>query len=853
LPKITIPAGYYHLSNPRFQFKKSQFQRLPFPQLFFILPDIQFNKNFLNIVNINQSLRNPSTYLTSKFQIDKILFFIIAIFLAQGTFAQQSELSVEKIMQDPQWMGTFPSEISWSEDSKTIYFNYNLQKDPSDSLYKISLNNLTKIEKVPFREQNNLTSKTGDYNKARSQKVFAKDGDLMLYNLKSNTSHLLLNLDEDLDDPKFLDDENLISLTLNDNIFLYNLKKGSLDKLTDIKAGEKEEKDKKLSKQDGWLKQDNLSLLQVVKEREDKKKASEEYQNKTKKEPFTFYTGKRSVSNLQLSPDAKYVTFNLITDAKNENTFVPNYVDASGYTVNLPGRTKVGEELSKVELAIYNLKKDTVFMANTKNLPGITDLPDYTKDYPDKTWEKVIREVLPSRTYFSDNGEQAILELRSRDNKDRWITLLDLETGELKSLDRQRDEAWINGPGIGYSFDGATLGWLPDNKHIYFQSEETGYSHLYILDVNSGDKKALTQGEFEVFDPKLSNDKKHWFLTTSEVHPGERHFYKMPLMGGNMEKLTQMTGNNEIYLSPDEKQIAILYSYSNKPWELYLKKTSVNSKAEQLTSGQSAEFKTYNWRDPEMVEFKAEDGIMVPARLYKPTANAKNGAAVIFVHGAGYLQNAHKWWSGYFREFMFNNLLTDLGYTVLDIDYRGSAGYGRDWRTSIYRHMGGKDLSDQVDGVKYLVAEHGIDGENVGIYGGSYGGFITLMALFNEADTFKSGAGIRSVTDWAHYNHGYTSNILNEPVNDPIAYKRSSPIYFAEGLEGNLLILHGMVDVNVHFQDVVRLSQRLIELGKENWELAVYPVEDHGFVEPSSWTDEYKRILKLFNETLLEE
>jgi len=106
------------------------------------------------------------------------------------------------------------------------------------------------------------------------------------------------------------------------------------------------------------------------------------------------------------------------------------------------------------------------------------------------------------------------------------------------------------------------------------------------------------------------------------------------------------------------------------------------------------------------------------------------------------------------------------------------------------------------------------------------------------------------VTDWAHYNHGYTSNILNEPYNDSIAYRRSSPIYFAKGLKGHLLICHGMADVNVHFQDAVRLSQRLIELGKDNWEIAPYPLEDHGFVEPSSWTDEYKRIFKLFEEVL---
>jgi dipeptidyl aminopeptidase/acylaminoacyl peptidase len=149
-----------------------------------------------------------------------------------------------------------------------------------------------------------------------------------------------------------------------------------------------------------------------------------------------------------------------------------------------------------------------------------------------------------------------------------------------------------------------------------------------------------------------------------------------------------------------------------------------------------------------------------------------------------------------------------------------------------------------------LVEKYGVNPKHVGLYGGSYGGFITLMALFKEQEVFASGAALRSVTDWAHYNHGYTSNILNEPYNDELAYKRSSPIYFADGLKGNLLMCHGMVDVNVHFQDIVRLSQRLIELGKNNWELAVYPVEDHGFTTPSGWTDEYKRIYKLFESTL---
>jgi len=195
-------------------------------------------------------------------------------------------------------------------------------------------------------------------------------------------------------------------------------------------------------------------------------------------------------------------------------------------------------------------------------------------------------------------------------------------------------------------------------------------------------------------------------------------------------------------------------------------------------------------------------------------------------------------------------MLVDNGYTVLDIDYRGSAGYGRDWRTAIYRHMGGRDLEDHVDGAKFLVDQFKIDPQRIGIYGGSYGGFITLMGMFTKPGVFRAGAALRPVTDWAHYNHGYTSDILNIPVADSLAYVKSSPIYFAGGLQGHLLICHGMIDDNVHFQDVVRLAQKLIELGRDNWELAVYPVERHSFTEPSSWTDEYKRIFRLFEENL---
>jgi len=424
--------------------------------------------------------------------------------------------------------------------------------------------------------------------------------------------------------------------------------------------------------------------------------------------------------------------------------------------------------------------------------------------------------------------------------------LLDAVTGGLKLLDNQHDSAWIDGPGVWFG----TLGWLPGNKTIYFQSEESGYSHLYLLDVTTGEKKAITSGSFEIYDPKLSADGKYWYFISNEADPGIRELCRMPAGGGERRRLTNFGGGVEYTLSPDEKYFALRVSFASRPWELYIMENKENAVPVKVTESLTPAFRAYSWRDPEYVKFRASDGTMVPARLYRPENSTRNGAAVIFVHGAGYLQNAHRWWSSYFREYMFHNFLADNGYTVLDIDYRGSAGYGRDWRTAIYRHMGGRDLDDHIDGARYLVEQHQIDPERIGIYGGSYGGFITLMAMFTKPGVFAAGAALRPVTDWAHYNHGYTSNILNTPVADSLAYVKSSPIYYAGGLKGELLICHGMIDDNVHFQDVVRLVQRLIELGKENWELAVYPLESHSFREPSSWTDEYKRIFRLFERTL---
>lgn len=571
---------------------------------------------------------------------------------------------------------------------------------------------------------------------------------------------------------------------------MINMEDAEIIQLTDFKKGSSTpavrgaEQRTSVTLQAKWLVDQQLKLFDFLKNRRSAPQGRRRSFSITGDEPAIkipeIFIQDKTVIGTRISPDERFITFLLYENPKDErNTIIPNYVTASGYTETNEAYSKVGGKQTSVEFGVYDLKKDTLYYLQAKDLPGILEYPKYLEEYPDrKINTKEPREVRFSGPYYSEDGKYCAVTARSLDFKDKWLLKLDLAGGKMTNLFRERNEAWIGGPG-SYS-----IGWMPDNKKIWFQSELDGYAHLYTANVETGNIQQLTKGKYEVFDPQLSKDKKYWYFTSSEVHPGERHFYKMPVNGGKAEKITTMTGNNEVVLSPDEKNIAITFSYSNKPPELFIMENKPGAEAKVITSSLTEEFKSYTWRDPEIITFKASDGAEVYARLYKPEVSIKNSAAVIFVHGAGYLQNAHKWWSDYSHEYFFHNYLADQGYTILDIDYRGSAGYGRDWRTGIYRSMGGKDLSDQVDGAKYLVDKCGVDAKRIGIYGGSYGGFITLMAMFTTPDVFAAGAALRSVTDWAHYHHGYTANILNVPYLDSLAYVKSSPIYYAEGLRG---------------------------------------------------------------------
>ena len=486
--------------------------------------------------------------------------------------------------------------------------------------------------------------------------------------------------------------------------------------------------------------------------------------------------------------------------------------------------------------------------------------PEEDEEEADEDDEPDLRQVQVGPMLWNDDGTRAAVMVFSVDNKDRWIATVDLAEGRLVPRHRLHDPGWIN-----WEFN--EMGWLRDGETLWLLSEEDGYSHLYLVSTSDGSKRQLTRGRFGVLDVTLSPDGRHLYFRANREHPGVWEVYRVAAAGGvGLERLTRLDAYAEYVLSPDGERLLLRHSTAVRPPELYVQPIGPASggAAEgaaaggpgaaptRLTDTVSDEYAAISWREPELVEVPSRHGAPAPvhARLYLPDGHDPERAdaypAAVFIHGAGYLQDAFNGWSYYFREHMFHELLARRGYVVLDMDYRGSAGYGRDWRTAIYRNMGHPEVADLADGVAWLAASQGVDPERVGVYGGSYGGFLTLMSLFREPGLFAAGAALRPVTDWAHYNHPYTSNILNTPELDPEAYERSSPIEHAEGLADPLVMIHGMQDDNVLFQDTVRLAQRLIELGKEDWWVAPYPIEPHAFEEPSSWLDAYRRILKLF-------
>jgi dipeptidyl aminopeptidase/acylaminoacyl peptidase len=763
--------------------------------------------------------------------------------------ARPFPLTIDSIMRGPELVGNPPNNLRWSGDSKSLYFEWLIPKDDQASTWVVSRDGGTP-KRLSEAERRLAPPANGQWDAKRRRMLGVDRGDIVIIDTVANTRIDVTRTTGNESSPRWARNETHVTFVRDNNLFIVPVESvtgGSVVQLTDVSV---RRQDPRLTDSQKFIKEEEQKLIDWVEQEAARRKRREEL-DKARALPKFELADRQNIADAALSGDGKYAFLVVNDRAQSRTAQVPRFVSESSFTEEIQARTFVGDAQDRRRIAVLNLETGDGVWAG---LDGVSDAlaiprPPFGDEprpasKPDPAPKRDVRWGSPMQ---SPDGNLTVVSIRSADNNERWLAKIDPATGKTSVLDHAKDEAWVRDGGQG---------WLQDGKRLWFLAEHDGWMHLYTVDVAAGSpaKKQLTSGTFEIDNVELSTDGSTFYFRSTEVHPGERHFYSMGVDGGARTKLTTQVGSHAGAISPDNTTIGLVSSSANRPPEVFLMANRAGATPKKVTTSPAPEWLTYNWVEPQLITYKSRDGKDVYARLYTPEmVGAKRdpkAPAVVFVHGAGYAQNAHKYWSTYYREYMFHHLLASRGYVVLDPDYRASAGYGRDWRTAIYRWMGGHDLNDVVDGAAYLVKAHKVSASRIGVYGGSYGGFITLMALFTSPDTFAAGAALRPVTDWSHYNHGYTSNILNDPQGDAEAYRKSSPIYFAEGLKAPLLIAHGMVDTNVHFQDSVRLVQRLIELRKENWEIAPYPVEDHGFVEATSWADEYKRILKLFETNL---
>lgn len=768
-------------------------------------------------------------------------------------------------MADPDWIGAPVRDSYWSVDGRSVYYTQKRTGSQLTDLHEVSLSDgkdqIVKLEEMAKSDgppQFDASGKRAAF--VRHGDVFVRDGAAV-----RQVSRGLAPAEQ----LQFSGDGKLLSFRVMNDWYVHDLASG----LTARAAVLMTEKDPNGEQDPDDLRDVQLRTFSTLKRMHDEKQAAHEEDLKASRLDATrsaapFYLGEVEIQGTSLSPDARWllVVTTPKSAAKGREGQLTRYVTESGYEEFEKERTRVGRNTPAPQSVwLLDIGSHLVHQLKTDELPGIHEDPlkavrqENAVHHP---WVKAQSpdagkargvwvlsddpEIHNPSVAWSRDAKSLAFAVYSIDNKDRWIASVDFTHFTLNVEDRLSDEAWVN-----YDIFN-DYGWLNDNRTLWFQSEKSGYGHLYLKKPGEA-ATALTHGDFEVSQPVLSPDGHMFYVLANAKAPYSYDVYRLSVGGGNLERVTNLEGVAHFELEERGRQLLVQYSNSYIPTQLAVVPADGKGKARELTDTRSDQYKAISWIKPEIVQISSTHvNRPIFGKLYRDPAAAGGTThpAVLFVHGAGYLQDVHLSYPYYFREQMFNNMLAHKGYVVLDIDYRASMGYGRDWRTAIYRQMGHPELEDLLDAKQWLVANAKADPARFGMYGGSYGGFMTLMALFRAPGEFKAGAALRPVTDWWQYNEQYTAAILNDPKIDPIAYEQSSPIEFASAFKDHLLICHGVIDDNVLFEDSMRLYERLIELHKDNFSMSPYPLDRHGFVNADSWLDEYKRIYRLFEAEL---
>jgi len=460
------------------------------------------------------------------------------------------------------------------------------------------------------------------------------------------------------------------------------------------------------------------------------------------------------------------------------------------------------------------------------------------------------------------DARRFLVDRTSPDFKRRTTTLVDIGGGEPKVLHEVVEEKF-------WSMTGDANGGAqpsPDGKWIAFLSDRDGWDHLYVMPASGGNAVQITKGKYEAWRPTWSPDSTRIAFDANEPDRyGTRHVYIAAINGdptrATITAATEGRGTNIApQWSPDGARLVYQHTDAQNSADLYVIDAKASSRPVRLTDSMPATIDRSQFVEPQMVHYAGPDGQQVPAWLLVPKNldRSKKHPAIVWIHGDGVNQNYDGWHvqRNYAVYYSFHQYLLQQGYVVIAPDYRGSIGYGRVWREGVYMDVGGKDARDAWMAANYLKTLDYVDTDRVGVWGLSYGGFFTLIAVTDQPKLFRAGVDVAGVVDYAMYyedpyHGGWTTSRIGTPDQNPRVYAQASPLSHVDRLERPLLVLHGTSDVNVPYLHSVRLIDELMKKGKGDLvSFMTYPGEFHYFTREHVLRDAWHRVEDFFDEHL---
>ncbi len=447
---------------------------------------------------------------------------------------------------------------------------------------------------------------------------------------------------------------------------------------------------------------------------------------------------------------------------------------------------------------------------------------------------------IPRVNWLPDSKRLAIQRL-NRTQTTLDVLLSDAATGKTSTILTENDPYWIN--------VNDDLYFLKDGQRFLWASERSGYRHIYLYDFSGKEPLQLTKGEWEVSQVERVDEAKGVvYFTAKEKSPLEQHLYRVGLDGGGFTRITKEDGTHRVNFAPNAAMYLDTYSNAGTPPRQDIYRAD-GTKLATVNENKVAELAQYHLSPMEFFTIKAQDGMTLKCWMIKPPNfdPVKKYPVIVYTYGGPHAQVVENAWMG--NRFLWHEMMAQKGYIIFSLDNRGSGGRGHVFEEPVHYHFGAQELSDQRDGAEWLKSQPYVDGERIGIHGWSYGGHMTLHAMFEAADIFEVGFAGGPVTDWHFYDTIYTERYMGLLPQHEESYQESSPIKNAEKLKGKLLIAHGTGDDNVHFSNTLALIDELIKAGKYV-EVMPFPGRGHGVSDLPAQRLLWNRVTKFFLDNL---